>query len=173
VSAAKPGDPRAPSAKAKVVDAAEASKRADAARAKGARVVLTNGAFDLLHVGHVRALEDAKSRGDFLVVGVNTDASVRASKGPTRPIVPEAERAELVAALGCVDCVVLFSETTAEALVRRVRPRIYAKGRDYRGDDLPERDAVLSVGGEIALVGDPKDHSTTDVVARIQAGGGA
>lgn len=138
-------------------------------RAGGERLVLSNGAFDLLHVGHVRSLEDARSRGDRLVVGVNTDESVRASKGAGRPIVPEAERAELVAALRCVDLVVLFGERTAAPLIEKVRPRIHAKGRDYTTASVPEAELVRSLGGEVAIVGDPKDHATTDVIARIRA----
>lgn len=163
-------DPRAASARKIAADDADLARRVAAARSRGLRVVLTNGAFDLLHVGHVRALEDAKAHGGFLVVGVNSDASVRASKGPTRPVVPEAERAELVAALGCVDCVALFPERSAEALIRRVRPDVHAKGRDYRADTVPERGVVEELGGVVAIVGDPKDHATTDVVARIRSG---
>lgn len=162
---------RAPSFARKVVrDGVELDRRVAAARAAGLRVVLTNGAFDLLHVGHVRALEDAKRLGGFLLVGVNSDASVRAAKGPKRPVVPEAERAELVAALGCVDLVYVFDDRTAEPLVRRVRPDVHAKGRDYAADGVPERAAVEACGGRVAIVGDPKDHATTDVVARIRAG---
>jgi len=138
-------------------------------RQAGARIVLTNGAFDLFHVGHLRALEDAKSRGDFLVVGVNSDASVRLGKGPGRPVVPEAERAEIVAGIGCVDLVTLFGERDARRLIERVRPRIHAKGRDYTEQNVPERELVRSLGGEVAIVGDPKDHATTDLIARIRA----
>ena len=164
-------DFRAASARRKIVrDDAELLARVGAAKSAGLRVVLTNGAFDLLHVGHVRAIEDARSRGGFLVVGVNADASVRASKGPRRPVVPETERAELVAALGAVDLVVIFSETTAEELIRRVRPHVHAKGRDYRADAVPERAVVEACGGTVEIVGDPKDHATTDVVAKIRSG---
>jgi rfaE bifunctional protein nucleotidyltransferase chain/domain len=164
-------DPRAASVKAKLApDAVTLRARVGAARARGLRVVLTNGAFDLLHAGHVRALEDAKSRGGFLVVGVNADVSVRASKGPRRPIVPEGERAELVAALGAVDCVYVFAEKSAEALIRLVRPDVHAKGRDYTADGVPERATVEECGGRVEIVGDPKDHATTDVVARIRSG---
>jgi rfaE bifunctional protein nucleotidyltransferase chain/domain len=138
-------------------------------RASGARVVLTNGTFDLLHVGHVRALEEARALGDVLVVGVNSDASVRAYKGPGRPVVPEQERAEIVASLGCVDFVVLFSEPTAEVLIRALRPDIHAKGTDYRKDDVPEAAVVREVGGKVVIVGDPKNHSATDLIRRIRA----
>jgi D-glycero-beta-D-manno-heptose 1-phosphate adenylyltransferase len=168
---AVPEDRRAPSARAKVaIDDADADRRIATARARGLRIVLTNGAFDLLHVGHVRALEDAKCRGGFLVVGVNSDASVRLSKGPQRPVIPEAERAEIVASLACVDLVVLFGEKTADALVRRVKPQVYAKGRDYAPEKVPERAAVEESGGKIVAVGDPKDHATSDLVARIRGG---
>ncbi len=165
------GDFRAPSALRKIVrNETELLSRVAAAKAAGLRVVLTNGAFDLLHVGHVRAIEDARSRGGFLVVGVNADSSVRASKGPRRPVVPEAERAELVAALGAVDLVFVFSERTAEALIRLVRPHVHAKGRDYAADAVPERAVVEACGGTVEIVGDPKDHATTDVVAKIRSG---
>jgi rfaE bifunctional protein nucleotidyltransferase chain/domain len=119
----------------------------------------------------VRALEDARAAGDLLVVGINSDRSVAASKGPGRPVMPEAERAEIVAALGCVDLVVVFDEVTAEALIRRVRPDVHAKGRDYRADTVPERDVVAELGGRVVIVGDEKDHATTDLIARIRRGG--
>ncbi len=148
-------------------DLGELVRRLDATRA-GKTVVLSNGTFDLLHVGHVRALEAARALGDLLVVGVNSDASVRAYKGAGRPVVPEAERAELLAALECVDHVVVFGERTADALIRAVRPAIHAKGTDYRPETLPEAAAVAAVGGRIAIVGDPKDHSATDLLRRIR-----
>lgn len=144
-------------------------RRLGPARAAGRGVVLTNGAFDLLHVGHVRSLEAAKALGDVLVVGVNSDASVRANKGAGRPVVPERERAEVVAALACVDHVVVFSETTAEALIRAVRPAVHAKGTDYRPETLPEAAVVREVGGRVAIVGDPKGHAATDLVRRVRA----
>jgi rfaE bifunctional protein nucleotidyltransferase chain/domain len=141
-------------------------------RARGGRIVLTNGAFDLLHVGHVRSLEHAKSLGDLLVVAVNSDRSVRALKGPGRPIVPELERAEIVAALGCVDVVTIFDETTVEETIRRVRPHVHAKGRDYTAESVPERKLVESLGGTVAIVGDPKDHATSGLIERIRGAGG-
>jgi rfaE bifunctional protein nucleotidyltransferase chain/domain len=139
-----------------------------AARAQGKKVVLANGAFDLLHVGHVRYLQAAKRFADVLVVAVNSDLSVRGSKGPERPIVPEAERCELVAALGCVDWVVLFDEPTVAAVITALRPDFQAKGTDYTEDNVPEGPLVRSYGGRVVIAGDPKDHSTTDVLSRLR-----
>jgi rfaE bifunctional protein nucleotidyltransferase chain/domain len=154
----------------KIVPLAQAIAAREAARAQGRPVAVANGAFDLLHVGHVRYLEGAKelTRGGLLVVGVNTDQSVRASKGPKRPIVPERERAELVAALGCVDLVVLFDEPDALALLAALRPDLHVKGTDYTEESVPERDLVARLGGRTAIAGDAKEHSTTDVIARIR-----
>jgi rfaE bifunctional protein nucleotidyltransferase chain/domain len=150
---------------------AEAQAFREEARRRGALVAVANGAFDLLHVGHVRHLEAAKQAtdGGVLIVGVNTDASVRASKGPRRPIMPERERAEIVAALRCVDHVVLFAEPTAEALLAALRPDLHVKGTDYTAGSVPERDLVASFGGRTIVVGDPKDHSTTDLIARLKS----
>jgi rfaE bifunctional protein nucleotidyltransferase chain/domain len=157
-----------------VRDAAELVRRVDAVRAAGGRVVLSNGAFDLLHVGHVRSLEHARSLGDLLVVAVNSDRSVRALKGAGRPIVPENERAEIVAALACVDLVTIFDETTVEETIRRIRPNVHAKGRDYTESSVPEKALVEALGGKVAIVGDPKDHATSDLIVRIRkAAGGA
>jgi len=140
------------------------------ARRRGIQVAVANGAFDLLHVGHVRYLEAAKAAtgGGVLIVGVNTDASVRAIKGPRRPIFPERERAELVDALRCVDRVVLFSEPTAAELLAALRPDLHVKGTDYTPDTVPERELVASFGGRTVVAGDPKDHSTTDLIARLK-----
>lgn len=139
-----------------------------AQRDLGRRVVFTNGAFDLLHVGHVRALREAATLGDLLVVGVNDDASVRALKGPGRPVVPAAERAELVAALGCVDFVHVFGETDVGPLLLALRPHVHAKGHDYTKETVPERETALAAGIEIAIVGDPKDHSVTEMLERLK-----
>jgi D-beta-D-heptose 7-phosphate kinase/D-beta-D-heptose 1-phosphate adenosyltransferase len=136
-------------------------------RAAGARVALTNGNFDLVHVGHLRSLEQARAHGDVLVVGVNSDASVRSYKAPNRPIVPQAERAELVAGLGCVDYVVIFDEPTAVRLVEAIRPDVYVKGADYATKPLPERPLVERYGGQVVLVPLEAGHSTTDLVAEI------
>jgi rfaE bifunctional protein nucleotidyltransferase chain/domain len=149
---------------------AEAQAFREEARRRGAQVAVANGAFDLLHVGHLRYLEAAKAAtsGGVLIVGVNTDASVRASKGPRRPIIPERERAELVDALRCVDRVVLFSEPTAAELLTALRPDLHVKGTDYTAETVPERDQVASFGGRTVVAGDPKDHSTTDLIARLK-----
>lgn len=138
-------------------------------RRAGRRIVFTNGGFDLLHVGHVRALEEAATLGGVLVVAVNGDRSVRLAKGAGRPIVPEGERAELVAALACVDHVLLFDDSTVDRLLDVLRPDVHAKGRDYTLDTLPERDTARRLGIEMAIVGDPKQHSSSALVAR--AGG--
>src|SRR4051794_40913377 len=135
--------------------------RVSQVRGRGGRVVLTNGCFDLLHVGHVRYLQAARRLGDFLVVGVNSDASVRALKGPARPIVPAAERAEVVAALGCVDAVVIFDAATAEPLVAALRPEVYVKGADYTEATLPEAHLVRAYGGTVALLPTVPGASTT------------
>lgn len=154
----------------KLVPLAQAALARESARAQGRVVAVANGAFDLLHVGHVRYLQGAKdlTRGGLLVVGVNTDRSVRASKGPGRPILPERERAELVAALGCVDLVVLFDEPDAVELLTALRPDLHVKGTDYTEESVPEREVVARLGGRTAIAGDAKDHSTTDLVARIR-----
>ncbi len=153
-----------------VADRAELVRRCDRLRAEGRRIVLTNGAFDLLHVGHVRALADAASRGDVLVVGVNDDASVRRLKGEGRPVVPAGERAEVLAALAAVDYVHVFAEGDVRPLLRALRPHVHAKGRDYTVETVPERETAREVGAEIAIVGDPKDHSSTDLLARVRRG---
>jgi D-glycero-beta-D-manno-heptose 1-phosphate adenylyltransferase len=149
---------------------ADAQAFREEARRRGALVAVANGAFDLLHVGHLRYLEGAKQAtgGGFLIVGVNTDPSVRALKGPRRPFVPEQERAELVAALRCVDRVVLFGEPTAAALLEAIRPDLHVKGTDYTAETVPERDLVASFGGRTIVAGDVKDHSTTDLIARLK-----
>jgi D-glycero-beta-D-manno-heptose 1-phosphate adenylyltransferase len=147
----------------------EAAELARRCRAQGRRVVLANGCFDLLHVGHVRYLQAAKALGDVLLVGLNSDASVRRIKGPGRPLVSAPERAEIVAALAAVDAVVIFEEDTAEALVERLRPDVQAKGTDYAEDTVPERSAVTAAGGRVAIAGDPKDHSTKDLIQAILA----
>jgi rfaE bifunctional protein nucleotidyltransferase chain/domain len=142
-------------------------------RREGQRIVLANGCFDLLHVGHVRYLRAARELGDRLIVGVNADDSVRALKGNGRPLMPAEERAEILAALADVDAVVIFPERDVRPLIREVRPDIHAKGTDYTPDNVPERDAVAEVGGRVAIVGDPKDHSVTDLIRkRLQPNAG-
>ena len=128
------------------------------------RITLSNGNFDLLHVGHVRYLRGAKALGGKLVVAINSDASVRALKGEGRPVMPEKERAEIVAALCDVDAVVIFPELDVRALIREIRPDIQAKGTDYTAESVPERDTVAEYGGRVEIVGDPKDHSTTEII---------
>jgi rfaE bifunctional protein nucleotidyltransferase chain/domain len=152
---------------APVLGIEEAARWADAQRLEGRRIVLANGAFDLLHVGHVRYLEAARALGDVLVVAVNSDASVRRLKGPGRPIMSAAERAELIGALGSVDAVVVFEEDTVDRLVGALRPDVQAKGTDYTEATVPERTAVLALGGRVAIAGDPKDHSTRDLIRVI------
>ena len=145
----------------------EIAERVKADRAAGRTVAFANGAFDLLHVGHVRYLEAAKAEADRLVVAINSDASVRASKGEGRPILSENARAELVAALRCVDYVVIFHDRTVDRLLTLMKPDVHCKGTDYTLDTVPERDTVRAYGGRIAIVGDPKDHSTTELVGRL------
>jgi rfaE bifunctional protein nucleotidyltransferase chain/domain len=136
-------------------------------RRKGARIVLTNGCFDLFHVGHIRYLAGAKALGDVLIVGINSDEQVRKLKGETRPFMPERERAEIVSALKFVDYVTIFDEPTVTELIRAVRPDFHAKGTDYTTDSVPEREIVKEYGGRVAIVGDPKDHSSTDLIQKV------
>ncbi len=133
----------------------------------GKKVVFANGCFDLLHVGHVRYLEAARALGDVLVLGLNGDESVRILKGAGRPLMKQEERAEVLSALECVDYLVLFDEVTAHGILEKLQPDIHAKGTDYTRETVPEKDTVLSYGGSIAIVGDPKDHSTQDFLRRI------
>jgi rfaE bifunctional protein nucleotidyltransferase chain/domain len=142
------------------------------ARRAGRSVALANGCFDLLHVGHVRYLEGAAQEADVLVVAINDDASVRVLKGPGRPLLSADDRAELVAALRCVDFVTIFPEHTVGPLLEAVRPDVHCKGTDYTVDSVPEREVVKAYGGRTAIVGDPKDHSTRDLLTRISGGQG-
>ena len=146
----------------------EVAAALETARESGVVVVLANGAFDLLHVGHIRYLRAAKALGDLLVVAVNSDASVRRAKGADRPVVPEQERLEILSALEAVDWLVLFDEDTVANVIERLRPDIQAKGTDYTAENVPEAALVRAYGGRVAIVGDPKDHSTTEVVERLQ-----
>lgn len=143
------------------------SLAAELARARPVRLVLANGCFDLLHVGHVRYLEAARASGDALVVALNTDESVRAAKGPGRPRVPLAERAELLCALACVDYVTWFPEATLERTLRLLHPDVHAKGTDYTRENVPEREVDRELGIEIAICGDPKAHSSSALSARL------
>jgi D-glycero-beta-D-manno-heptose 1-phosphate adenylyltransferase len=133
-------------------------------RGAGKRITLANGCFDLLHVGHVRYLQAAKLLADRLIVAINSDESVKALKGPPRPLMPAEERAEILAALAVVDAVVIFSEPDVRSLIRELQPDIQAKGTDYTRDTVPERDAVLEYGGRIEIVGDAKQHSVSEMI---------
>ncbi len=148
----------------KILKRDELKRRVSEWRSAGERIVLANGCFDVLHVGHVRYLRGAKELGGKLVVGVTSDDTVRALKGDGRPRLPAAERAEIVAALADVDAVVIFPEPDVRALLRELRPDVHAKGTDYTAESVPERDTVLECGGRVAIVGDPKDHSTRDLL---------
>jgi len=148
----------------KVLSRGTVHEQVAAWRRAGERVILTNGCFDVLHVGHIRYLRGAKALGGRVVVAVNDDASVRELKGVGRPRMPAAERAEIVAALEDVDAVVIFPEPDVRALLRELRPDIHAKGTDYTPETVPERDVVAEYGGRVAIVGDPKDHSTFDLL---------
>jgi D-glycero-beta-D-manno-heptose 1-phosphate adenylyltransferase len=134
----------------------------------GRKIVLANGCFDILHVGHVRYLEGARRLGDTLVVAINSDRSVKALKGEGRPILEEAERVALVSALRCVDHVVVFDEADVTQVLSVLRPSIHAKGTDYTEATVPERNQVIAYGGEVRITGDPKDHSTRDVIRKIR-----
>jgi rfaE bifunctional protein nucleotidyltransferase chain/domain len=136
-------------------------------RSAGRTVALANGVFDLLHVGHIRYLEGAKAEADRLVVAINDDESVRMLKGAGRPIMRDADRAELIAALRCVDYVVVFAGRTVAEVLLRLKPDVHCKGTDYTVETVPERSTVESYGGRTAIVGDPKDHSTRDLVSRL------
>jgi len=133
-------------------------------RRQGARITLANGAFDLLHVGHVRYLHAAKALGGKLIVAINSDESVRALKGEGRPIMPAEERAEILAGLADVDVVVVFRELDVRALIREIRPDVHAKGTDYTAENVPEADTVRECGGRVEIVGDPKGHSTSEII---------
>lgn len=159
---------RCPSAQRKIHSLDVLTHLVEGHRREGRRVALANGVFDLIHVGHVRYLEAAKELADVLVVAVNDDASTRGNKGEGRPIIPEDERAELVAALACVDHVVLFSTPTVVPVIRALRPDWHVKGTDYTPEAIPERKEVEAHGGRVAIAGDPKDHSTTELIGKLK-----
>jgi len=152
------------SAESKILSRDQLREQVEQWRRAGERIVLANGNFDLLHVGHVRYLRGAKALGGKLVVAVNSDQSVRALKGEGRPIMPERERAEIVSALADVDAVIVFPELDVRSIIREIRPDIHAKGTDYTADTVPERDVVADCGGRVAIVGDSKDHSTSEII---------
>lgn len=154
----------------RILDRNRLIARVAIARKHGARIVLANGCFDVLHVGHIRYLEGAKALGDVLVVGVNSDEQVRAQKGEGRPLVPERERAEIIASLRAVDFVNIFTEPTVKELLLSIRPDFHAKGTDYTEESVPERDVVRSYGGRVCIVGDAKEHSSSEMIGKLAAG---
>ncbi len=153
--------------RSKIISREEASRRLAEHRDKGQRIVLANGCFDILHVGHTRYLAGARAEGDVLVVAINSDPSVARLKGPGRPVLPAEARAELVAALAVVDYVVVFDEPNVESLLETLHPSVHAKGTDYTADSVPERAVAARLGVRVAIVGDPKHHSTRDLLARL------
>ena len=152
---------------APILDREQLVSAIDAARNDGLTVVLANGCFDLFHAGHIRYLAGARALGDILVVGINSDEQVARLKGTGRPYIPEDERAEIVSAFRPVDLVTIFPEPTVEALILAIRPDFHAKGTDYTTETVPEREIVRSYGGQVAIVGDPKDHSSTDLIKKV------
>ena len=154
--------------RAPVLDERELLDAIESARAAGRTVAFANGCFDVLHVGHVRYLEGAAREADILVIGVNGDSSVHTLKGGNRPIMPEKERAELIASLRMVDYVTVFHEKTPERLIAALRPDVHCKGTDYTEDSVPEAPLVRSYGGRVAIVGDPKDHSSSALIEKLR-----
>lgn len=150
--------------RSKILSRSELRQQVEEWRRAGERITLANGNFDLLHVGHVRYLHGAKALGGKLVVAINSDDSVRALKGEGRPVMPGHERAEIIAALADVDAVVVFPELDVRAIIREIHPDVQAKGTDYTADSVPERDTVAEYGGRVEIVGDPKDHSTSEIL---------
>ena len=148
----------------KILSREELKRQAEAWRARREKITLANGCFDLLHVGHIRYLHAAKKLGGHLVVAINSDESVRALKGEGRPLMPAEERAEILAALSDIDAVIIFPERDVRALVRDIRPDVHAKGTDYTAESVPERETVVECGGRVEIVGDPKDHSATEII---------
>ena len=146
----------------------ELAKKIEELKKQGKRIVLTNGGFNLLHVGHIRSLIDAKKHGDILLVAVNSDTSLKKLKGDDYPIIPEKERLEILAALECIDFLTIFSESTVDNLLLKLKPHVHAKGTDYSKETILERETVLSYGGETAIVGDPKDHSSSNIIDIIR-----
>lgn len=157
-------------AESKILRRADLAPQVAEWRRAGDNITLANGCFDVLHVGHVRHLRAAKQLGGRLVVAINSDQSVRGLKGQGRPLMPAEERAEIIASLADVDAVVIFDEPDVRALIREIQPDVQAKGTDYTADSVPERDAVLACGGRVEIVGDPKDHSATELIARMRTG---
>lgn len=152
---------------APILDREDLVKFVAEARSRGEKIILTNGCFDLIHVGHMRYLAGAKAIGGTVITGINSDEQVRRLKGTGRPFMPENERAEIIASLRSVDAVTVFDEATVEELITAIRPDVHAKGTDYSTETVPEREIVRRFGGEVVIVGDPKDHSSTDMLASI------
>jgi len=146
----------------------ELSRRVAALKQQGRRIVFTNGGFNLLHVGHIRSLRDAKSHGDILVVAVNSDSSIKKNKGKDYPVIPEDERLEVLSELESIDLLTVFSDPTVDSLLLQLKPHVHAKGTDYTKETVPERATVLSYGGKIAIVGDPKDHASSRIIDLIK-----
>jgi rfaE bifunctional protein nucleotidyltransferase chain/domain len=144
-------------------------RRLETARESGSSVALANGLFDILHVGHLRYLEAASKEADLLVVAINSDRSARELKGPTRPVTPEAQRAELIAGFACVEFVTIFDDNTVESVLRALRPQVHCKGTDYTAETVPEADVAREVGARVAIVGDAKTHSTRDIIRKLQS----
>ncbi len=159
-----------PLARQKLVTLERALELREEARRQDKSVVFTNGCFDLLHVGHIRYLVGAADEGDILFVALNSDRSVRTLKGDGRPLFPAEERAEIISALQCVDAVLIFDDSSVDRLLRQLRPNVHAKGTDYVPDTVPERETVKAYGGRIAIVGDPKDHSSAGLLERLRKG---
>jgi D-glycero-beta-D-manno-heptose 1-phosphate adenylyltransferase len=155
----------------RVVNQVELALRVAEARKQGKVIVLANGCFDVLHVGHVRYLEGAKAMGDLLIVGINSDNQARRLKGAGRPVLPHDQRAEIVASLEAVDLVTVFDEPTVEGLLLALKPDIHAKGTDYTEESVPERNVVRSYGGRVAIAGDPKNHSSSEMIERVSRDG--
>lgn len=152
----------------KILSREQLNRQVEAWRKSGDKVTLANGCFDVLHVGHVRYLRAAKELGGHLIVAINSDDSVRSLKGAGRPLMPAEERAEILASLSDVDAIVIFPEPDVRVLIREIRPDIQAKGTDYTADSVPERDTVVEYGGRVEIVGDPKDHSATEIIRKME-----
>ena len=149
-------------------DREKLARTIESLKKQGKRIVLTNGGFNLLHVGHIRSLADARRHGDILVVAVNSDASLKKLKGDDYPVIPEDQRLEVLAALSCVDFVTLFSEPTADRILLELKPHLHAKGTDYSKEGILERETVLSYGGDTVIVGDSKSHSSSGIIETIR-----